>query len=93
MPSLKVAHIREQGQNMILVPLDSNFGYKSDREQSNIMFEIQDAARSAGLAGSVVAVWNAGGQTGFRGPAPWHPFLRSIGLNDVLRSVNKTISW
>ncbi len=34
MPRLKVAHLREQGQDMIIVPLDRTFGSQSRHDQN-----------------------------------------------------------
>ena len=42
MPKFKVAHLREQGQNMLLFPLDSSFHHKSPDEQSVIVGELVD---------------------------------------------------
>jgi hypothetical protein len=52
MPSIKVAHLREQGQNMLLFPLDSSFHHKPDHEQSALVCELEARAHAAGLAGS-----------------------------------------
>jgi hypothetical protein len=93
MPSLKAAHINEQGQNMIIFPLDRTFGHKSDREQSRALVELEQRARSAGLAGHAVAFWEGSGGTHFRGPSRWHPFLKGLSMGDVMASVNKQISW
>ena len=49
MPSFKIAHLREQGQDMIIVPLNSNFGYKNSSDQQNIVDEIELHARGSGL--------------------------------------------
>lgn len=93
MPSFDVAHVNQSGQNMVIVPLNSSFEYKTTSEQDGIMSELQGRAREAGLAGSVVAVWENGGRMRFRAPRPWHPFFQSLGMHDVLRSVNRTLSW
>lgn len=61
MTSLKIAHIREQGQDMIIAPLAGSFEHKSAAEQSAAVNEIQVAARSAGLRGNVVVFWPSGG--------------------------------
>jgi hypothetical protein len=54
---------------MIIVPMREDFGHKLNSDQTNISFALQAAARSAGLAGQVVTVWDAGaGRMGFRGP-------------------------
>ena len=93
MPSFRVAHIREQGQDMLLFPLDRSFGYKTDDDQSEILSELEERAHGAGLAGRAVAVWEAGGGTRFLGPRPWHGFLQSINMRFVLHRVNRSICW
>ena len=93
MPSLKAAHIREQGQDMIIFPLDRGFGQKSDRDQSLALGELESRAHSAGLAGRAVAFWQGGNGTHFRGPSRWHPFLKGLSMCDVMANVNKQISW
>lgn len=93
MPHLKIAHLRQQGQDMIIVPLDDNFGYKSDNEQHGAIAELQARSRNAGLAGTVVPVWEDGGHMAFIAPRPWHPFFSSLDLQTVLANVNKELSW
>ena len=74
---------------MIIVPMREDFGHKLNSDQTNISFALQAAARSAGLAGQVVTVWDAGaGRMGFRGPKPWHGFLTSIDLRWVAANIN-----
>jgi len=90
MPHFDVAHIREQGQDMIIVPLGREFQHRTQAEQEDTLDALQSCARSARLAGTVVAVWDAGGgRMAFIAPQPWHPFFRSLDLNAVLRSINK----
>ena len=93
MPHLKVAHINEQGQNMIIFPLDSEFGAKTDADRADLLEELEQRAHAAGLAGRAVAVWERGNSTHFIGPRPWHNFLQSISLRWVLSNVNKQLSW
>ncbi|MEI9982369.1 MAG: hypothetical protein WDN69_03650 [Aliidongia sp.] len=93
MPTFKVAHIREQGQDMIIFPLDSAFGSQSSSEQSRTLAALEFRANAAGLAGQAVAVWESGNRMYFLGPQPWHPFLRSISMAAVWASVNQEISW
>ena len=47
-----VAHLREQGQDMIIFPMDSSIDYKSDRSKQEIMYALQLCASSARLAGT-----------------------------------------
>ena len=93
MTTLKVAHIREQGQDMIIVPLDGSFDRKSEDDQLDAIDEIQAAASSAGLRGTVAVVWPSGGRMKFIGPQPWHPFLRSLNMQVVQRMLNRTLTW
>jgi hypothetical protein len=94
MPHFKVAHIREQGQDMIIVPLDSSFEGKSSRDQHETISTLQVHARAAGLAGTVVPVWDSGGgRMKFIAPQPWHSFFQSTNLRFVLANINKDLSW
>ena len=93
MPSFKVTHVREQGQDMIIFPLESTFGSRSENEQSEALEELQSRAHAAGLAGQAVAVWESSGRMHFIGPRPWHGFLQSISMRWVALNVNKQISW
>jgi len=89
MPHFRVAHIREQGQDMIIVPVDGNFRFQPDNEQESFMRELQSRANSAGLRGTVAAVWSGG----FRAPRPWHPFFQTLSMQGVLANLNREISW
>jgi hypothetical protein len=93
MPQFKVAHLREQGQDMIIVPLEASFGSKSDSDQHKIINELQSRSSGANLKGTVVPVWESGGRMGFIAPQPWHPFLRGLSMRDVIANINKELSW
>ncbi|MGJ8516627.1 hypothetical protein [Carnimonas bestiolae] len=88
-----VAHIREQGQNMIIIPLGSSFGRKSQQQQSEFESSIQYAASNAGLAGTVVLIWREGNRVSFIAPRQWHAFFKSPGIwNLVARNINKRLT-
>ncbi len=94
MPKLDIAHIREQGQDMIIAPLDDSFNQKSPSQQEAAVRQIQLAARSAGLNGTAVAVWeDSSGRMKFIAPPQWHSFFRSINIGWVLQNVNRSLSW
>ena len=94
MPSFKIAHVKEQGVDLIIVPLESAFGRASSSDQQGQIAAMQIAARSAGLAGAVVPVWdNGGGRMGFIAPQQWHPFFKGLALFTVGQNLNKTLSW
>jgi hypothetical protein len=94
MPSYKVAWFKEQGIDLIVVPLDSGFARQTDQEQTQTATQLQLAANLAGLGGTVVPVWDAGaGRMGFRAPERWHPFFKSLTLGRVFANINREISW
>jgi hypothetical protein len=93
MPSYDVAHIREQGQDMLLFPLGDRFGRTLEIDQRTILAELERRAHAAGLAGEAAAVWQSGGRTYTLGPRSWAGFLRSIDLRFVMANVNRKISW
>ncbi|MEF9672523.1 hypothetical protein QNM99_10265 [Pseudomonas sp. PCH446] len=93
MAKYKVAHIHEQGNDMIIIPLDSSFNSKTDGQQADAMEAFQIAASSAGLRGSVVLIWKSGSYVKFRGPQQWHPFLKSPGIYQlVMANINKELT-
>lgn len=94
MPKFKVAHIREQGVNLIIIPLEDSFKFKSQSDQNSAIAELQMRASNAGLAGTVVPVWNnGGGRMAFIASQNYHPFFKSISLQFVATNINKELSW
>lgn len=93
MPRFKVAHIREQGVDLIIVPLDSSVDYQTQEEQQAVADELQLRARAAGLAGTAVPVWDHGGRLGFFAPQGFHPFFRGLSMDQVLASINRELFW
>lgn len=94
MPCLAVAHVREQGVDLIIAPLATDFGRKDPETQRAVIAELQLRSRGAGLAGTVVPVWDAGGgRMAFIAPRPWHPYFSSLDLGVVRASVNRELQW
>ncbi len=92
MATYEVAHIREQGVDLIIVPLKSTFGARTRAQQIRVLDYLQGCATRAGLAGTVVPVWDAGGgRMGFLAPRAWHPFFRSVGLSFVAANINRRL--
>ncbi len=93
MKKIPVAHIQQQGVNLIIAPLESSFGYKTTTEQNQTAAFLQSCARTAGLAGTVVPVWDAGaGRMGFLAPSNWRAFFQSINLIFVRRNINRELT-
>ena len=88
MQTFDVAHIREQGVDLIIVFLDHSVQYKTDAERSQIAGALQLCARSAGLAGTVVLVW----QGGFFADRNFHPFFQSVNFEMLAASINTRLT-
>jgi hypothetical protein len=94
MPRYECAHIREQGQDIIIVPLEGRFGTIGDSAQAAEIRVLQIRANAAGYAGTIVPVWDAGGgRMSFVAPQPWHPFFKGLNLQVVARMINKYFAW
>jgi hypothetical protein len=94
MPTFEVAHIKEQGMNLIIVPLASTFGRLSSTEENARTRQLQIRANAAGLAGTVVTVWDGGdNRMGFLALTGFCPFFSGLSLSQVQQSINKKISW
>jgi hypothetical protein len=93
MPRFKVAHLREQGIDLIIIPLDRAFGSKSQSDQQAVIDELQARAASAGLAGTVVPIWESGGRMAFLAPPNWHSYFQSISLPFVAANLNRELFW
>ncbi|HEX4181379.1 MAG TPA: hypothetical protein VHY32_11365 [Caulobacteraceae bacterium] len=94
MTVLKVAHVREQGIDLIICPLDDEFARRPISAQQQAAAEIQRRSSAAGLAGTVVPVWrDPSGRMGFLAPTNWHAFFRSVSLDWVWLNINRQLSW
>ena len=93
MPTFQVAHLRRDGQDVIIVPVDRFFGVRSSAEQARIQEAFQRSAVAADMPGVVVLVWeDASGRMAFRAPPPWHVFFESIDMVYVATDLNGSLS-
>lgn len=53
----KVVHVREQGVDLIIVPLEPAFNHKSLQQLRQFIGALQGYADETGLADTVVPVW------------------------------------
>lgn len=94
MPSFKIAHILHEGANLVVVPLSSSFGRKTEEERRQILDELRRKAFETGIAGTLIPVWDrGGGRMGFIAPKSFHALLQGLSLPQVLAYVNRTLSW
>ena len=87
-----VAHIREQGQDMIIIPVDQKVDNYTQEEQMDLQESLQFYARDAGLRGRVCLVWQRGNRFSFLAPKQWWPFFRSIDMNFVAANINRRLT-
>ena len=91
--TFEVAHMREQGQNIIAVVVSPSLEQQSILQQNKICNQIQRCATAAGLAGTVVLVWDSGGDSlGFLAPPQWHSFFSDLTLFDIALNVNRSLT-
>ena len=94
MPSFKIAHILHDGANLVVVPVSTSFGRKTEEQRRQILDELRRKAFEAGIPGTVIPVWDSGGgKMGFVAPTGFHAFLQGLRLPQVLTYVNRTLSW
>jgi hypothetical protein len=83
-----VAHIREQGVDLIIVFVSDRVRWMNDTDVRSIVAGLTVCARSAGLAGHVVLVWPGG----FYADRPLHPFFESAQYELLAASINKKLN-
>jgi hypothetical protein len=88
MATYKVAHVTEQGQQVILILVNRSFGSLSNADQKEAFQALQACATAADLAGHVALVW----ETGSYGPTQWQAFLGSLSYRNVLASINRELT-
>lgn len=93
MPSIPVAQLHEQGQDMVIVIMESGFACASPSQQEATIAQLQALSKLNGLKGTVAMVWDAGGKMNYLIPQPWHDFFQSITLDDVRARINAEIKW
>jgi hypothetical protein len=83
-----IAHVREQGVDLIIVFVDQRVGRVTDGERAEVSARLTLCSRSAGLAGFVVLVWPGG----FYGDRRFHPFFESAPYEVLAASINRKLT-
>jgi hypothetical protein len=93
MEEFQVAHIREQGVDLVIIFVSESFGTKSDTEKARVAAALQICATAAGLAGNVVLVWSGSfGKVEFWAPLNQHAFFKTVSYAQLLTSINRTLT-
>lgn len=91
MGTFDIAHIREQGQDIIVVFVSNVLDGMPPHEVDAFTVAIQDAATSAGLAGTTVPVWKVGSGFKFISPTRLQPYFRSATWEFLVRNINRQL--
>ena len=92
MATFDVVHVKEQGQDLIIVLVAPAFEYEPAAKQQALITTLTACAHQAGLAGTVVPVWRKGATFGFLAPNPWHAFFRSLTPALLAANVNTKLT-
>ena len=88
----KVAHVKHQNANMVIVLVSPRFFNGSSADQRRWFTGIEQCVRSVNLAGQTLLVTNDNGRYRYYGPNAWHDFLRTTNINWVDARINKSIT-
>jgi hypothetical protein len=86
----QIAHINEQGVDVVVVFVDAAIAHKSAAEQNELAAGLQICAQSANLRGNIAMVWPGG----FWAPRDQHAFFTSPGgsYSELSLRINRTLS-
>ena len=87
MQQFDVAHIREQGQDLIIVFVSDQVRYMSDQDRAGLSAALTLCSHSAGLAGAVVLVWPGG----FYSDRRFHAYFESISFDLLTANINTNL--
>lgn len=94
MPSYQVAHLNHEGRDVIIVPLDQSYGRQTPTEREFFRSECQKQVQAHGLSGTIVPVWDAGGdRMAVFAPTEWQAFFEPLTMKDVVRNLNRVLEW
>jgi len=87
-----IAYIKESGQDMIIIPVNSNFMSKDHKTQQMIYTDLEVCAHAAHLKGNVMVVAEQSGRFSFYGPKQWESFFKDLNMNWVKARINKKLA-
>lgn len=93
MTSFRVAHLHEQGNDMIIIPLGEEFGSKSPPEQEQTVGALRTAAKASGLRGVVIPIWPQEDKLRFLAPKIWHPYFKRMTWDWLRANLNTEITF
>ncbi len=88
MQNFKVAHVNEQGQDLVIVFVSDQVQFRSSQEKDSLLASLQICASSAGLRGAVVLLWRNGVWCDRR----FHAFFASVPYANLVRAINRELT-
>jgi hypothetical protein len=93
MPELDIAQVKIEGVDLIIVKLERTHARQSFELKKKARLDLQQRAKAAGLTGTVVTVWDAGGgNMGFLSPPEHSEIFGRVNLNYVSENINAKLA-
>jgi hypothetical protein len=93
MKELDIAQVKIEGVDLIIVKLDRAHARQSFETKKKARQDLQSKAKAAGLKGTVVTVWDAGGgNMGFLSPPEYSAIFGRINLAYVAENINTKLA-
>lgn len=91
--TFKVAHLRVQTVDIVIVFVNARVGNMTPSEQQGVANALQVCATSAGLAGNIVMVWrDPTGRMAFWAPNNQQAYFREVTFEYLAENINKTLT-
>ena len=91
MATFRIAHIKEQGVNVIIVPLGAAFGALTEDGRQHIIVALEAAALAAEYRGRVVPMWLERQRARSIAPPEWVVFFSTLKWRDVVKNLNREL--
>lgn len=86
----RIAHVRESGLDLVLVPFEAGFGFLSPEDQQQAIDAIRKTTILAGLKGEVIPIWPTDDDgTSFLAPESHHSVVQNISMDFVRANLNR----
>jgi len=88
----KIAHIREQGKDVILIPITNVNNELTNEKLNEIRRIFQTHAIQTKLSGDVCLVWEFNNKLCFLAPNQWKAFCTSLNMRIIKQYLNQEMT-
>lgn len=92
MPKFPVAHLKEQGQDLVVIFVSSAMRYKTLQERQATLEDFQASSLAAGLAGTAALAWEFGSRLEYFCAPAFQTFFSSLSYEDLTANINRTLT-